>query len=178
MGISTGGRKARQRNEINVTPLVDVVLVLLIIFLVTMPMMMKQVTVDVPRTAGAIDYVTQRSVTVLLRADGAAIVNDGDHDLPPMRVLDLPGALRPLVAAQRSSKTVFVDYCDAVLWRDVVSTMDQVRSIASDKDHDDVKVALKMREKKPDGSFAVDSTGCPCDPNVGGDDPHSCTRQP
>ena len=49
MGISTGGSKGRQRSEINVTPLVDVVLVLLIIFLVTMPIMMKQVSLDVPR---------------------------------------------------------------------------------------------------------------------------------
>ena len=37
--------------EINITPLVDVVLVLLIIFLVTMPIMMKQVTLEVPRKA-------------------------------------------------------------------------------------------------------------------------------
>ena len=51
MGMSTGGSgdKKAVSSEINVTPLIDVLLVLLIIFLVVMPIMMKMETLQVPR---------------------------------------------------------------------------------------------------------------------------------
>src|SRR5688572_29503770 len=50
MGMSTGGGgKGSVQSEINVTPLIDVLLVLLIIFLVVMPIMMKMETLQVPR---------------------------------------------------------------------------------------------------------------------------------
>lgn len=49
MGMSTGGgRRRAPMSEINVTPLVDVMLVLLIIFMVTAPMMTSGVSVDLP----------------------------------------------------------------------------------------------------------------------------------
>src|SRR5918911_1108462 len=52
MAFGTGGgsgASARVKSDINVTPLVDVVLVLLIIFLVTMPIVMKDITIDIPK---------------------------------------------------------------------------------------------------------------------------------
>ena len=49
MGMSSGGNKNSVQSEINVTPLIDVLLVLLIIFLVVMPIMMKMETLQVPR---------------------------------------------------------------------------------------------------------------------------------
>ena len=48
MGMSAGGKG--QVSEINVTPLVDVMLVLLIIFMVSAPMMTKGVEIDLPKT--------------------------------------------------------------------------------------------------------------------------------
>ena len=53
MGMSTGGSRGDRRravSDINVTPLVDVMLVLLIIFMVTAPMLQQKVPVDLPRT--------------------------------------------------------------------------------------------------------------------------------
>ena len=47
MGMGGGGKPNSVKSEINVTPLVDVVLVLLIIFLVTMPVVMRTVTLEV-----------------------------------------------------------------------------------------------------------------------------------
>jgi hypothetical protein len=41
---------------------------------------------------------------------------------------------------------VFVDFDDIVPWNTVVETMDQVRSIAVDANHDEVKVALKIKD--------------------------------
>ena len=53
MGMSTGGR-GRLSSEINVTPLVDVMLVLLIIFMITAPMMNTGVDIDLPEAGGEV----------------------------------------------------------------------------------------------------------------------------
>ena len=53
---SAGGRRHRPMGEINVTPFVDVMLVLLIVFMVTAPLLTVGVEVDLPKTkAGAIN---------------------------------------------------------------------------------------------------------------------------
>ena len=53
---SDGGRRHRPMGEINVTPFVDVMLVLLIVFMVTAPLLTVGVEVDLPKTkAGAIN---------------------------------------------------------------------------------------------------------------------------
>ena len=53
-GRENGGRKRRKlMNEINVTPMVDVMLVLLIIFMITSPMLVAGIEVDLPKTESA-----------------------------------------------------------------------------------------------------------------------------
>lgn len=77
-GGGSGGRRGRGRgrrkggaiSEINVTPLVDVMLVLLIIFMVAAPMMTVGVPVDLPQTsASALNSETQ-PITISVNADG------------------------------------------------------------------------------------------------------------
>jgi biopolymer transport protein TolR len=64
------GRSRRALSEINVTPLVDVMLVLLIIFMISAPLLTAGVPVELPKTeAGAIDNQNQ-PLTVSIRADG------------------------------------------------------------------------------------------------------------
>lgn len=55
MGMSTGGNKNSKMamSEINVTPFVDVMLVLLVIFMVTAPMMQQGIDVNLPKTSSA-----------------------------------------------------------------------------------------------------------------------------
>ncbi len=50
MAMDVGGKKKGPKNDINVTPLIDVVLVLLIIFMVLTPSMLKHLTANVPKT--------------------------------------------------------------------------------------------------------------------------------
>jgi biopolymer transport protein ExbD len=148
MGMNVGGKSGSIQNEINVTPLVDVVLVLLIIFLVTMPILMKRVTLEVPRK---IDAETEqipsgKTITVLVKADLTVVVNDGTKDIS-IQGVDLAKTLRPLVEEKRTDKIVFVDFEDPVAWGEVVSMMDTIRSLAEDDNHDDVKVALKLKDE-------------------------------
>ena len=70
------GRGRRALAEINVTPMVDVMLVLLIIFLVSAPLLTAGVPIELPKTeAGAMDEQTQ-PLTISVRADGTIYVQE------------------------------------------------------------------------------------------------------
>src|SRR5262245_59479045 len=65
------------RSEINVTPLVDVCLVLLIIFMVVTPMLQKRVDVNLPET-GRPEKVQEgeNQLTIAIKADGQVFINE------------------------------------------------------------------------------------------------------
>ena len=60
-------------NEINMTPLVDVMLVLLIIFLVTIPAMQHEVRIDLPRASSQPEEVKPAHIDVAVQADGTIL---------------------------------------------------------------------------------------------------------
>src|SRR5512139_1793073 len=66
---------------INVTPLVDVMLVLLVIFMVTAPMMQQGVAVDLPNATGAALPQEDATFVVSVTVDGQLYLNDTKHDL-------------------------------------------------------------------------------------------------
>ncbi len=68
----------RARGEINVTPLVDVMLVLLVVFMVTAPMLATGFRVDLPRSRSAMPLPPRPAVMVVLGADGRVMV-DGEE---------------------------------------------------------------------------------------------------
>lgn len=78
-GHVRGRRRARKRplSEINVTPLVDVMLVLLIIFMISAPLLTTGVEVELPKTEASAVDVSQEPVTVSIDKDGAIYVSDG-----------------------------------------------------------------------------------------------------
>lgn len=78
MGMSGGGSKGGPKSEMNVTPLVDVVLVLLVIFMVTMPVMMRSITIEIPRDLET-DEVSVVSTQVIVKGmvDGTLEISDG-----------------------------------------------------------------------------------------------------
>ena len=72
----TGGRRHRPMGEINVTPFVDVMLVLLIVFMVTAPLLTVGVEVDLPKTkAGAIN-ADAAPLVVSIKADGSLYLQE------------------------------------------------------------------------------------------------------
>ncbi len=80
-GGGGGGRRRRRRkagvmSEINVTPMVDVMLVLLIIMMVAAPMMTAGVTVDLPRTAAGEMPSQTRPITVAVTPEGEIFVDE------------------------------------------------------------------------------------------------------
>ncbi|MBY4674326.1 biopolymer transporter ExbD [Burkholderia multivorans] len=72
-------------SEINMTPLVDVMLVLLIIFLVTVPVMQHAVKIDLPHASSQPEDVKPTHVDVSIRADGTVLWDDQPVDEAALR---------------------------------------------------------------------------------------------
>ena len=73
-------------NEINMTPLVDVMLVLLIIFIITVPVMKHSVNVDLPRASSEQQVIKPETVRLSVDAQGGYYINDSkitDEELAP-----------------------------------------------------------------------------------------------
>jgi biopolymer transport protein ExbD len=149
--MSTGsGNKNGVQSEINVTPLIDVLLVLLIIFLVVMPIMMKMESIEIPRKIQENEAPDPNAMmlTVKVLVSGDMVLSENDKETP-IAAAELANRLRPRleeVAKRAADRVVFVDFDDAVPWANVISTMDSIRSLATDANHDEVKVALKVKE--------------------------------
>ena len=159
MGMSSGGNKGGVQSEINVTPLIDVLLVLLIIFLVIMPVMMKMETLEVPRDIKSDEIPDPNAVMLVVQVHPSGDITFKDNDVKTeIQPQDLLKNLRPRmeqIAARGSDKVVFVDFDNTVPWGMVVSTMDSIRALAADTNHDDVKVALKVRDEKEKADAAA-----------------------
>ena len=83
-------------NEINMTPLVDVMLVLLIIFMITVPVMKDSVRIDLPRASAQPQDAKPRTIRLAVDAQGRYWWNDaqvGDDELP--RLLRAEAAREP-----------------------------------------------------------------------------------
>jgi biopolymer transport protein TolR len=110
MGV---GRRRRGRgaatpmSEINVTPLVDVMLVLLIIFMVTAPMLSAGVPIDLPDSAA--EALKQEADQITVSIDGEGKVFLGDEELAPGELADRlaglnRGATPPLVTLRADKR--------------------------------------------------------------------------
>jgi biopolymer transport protein TolR len=80
----SGRGRYRPLSEINVTPLVDVMLVLLIIFMVTAPLMTSGVSVDLPKTDAKPINTDSQPLTVSLNAQGKIFLQDQEVQLPEL----------------------------------------------------------------------------------------------
>jgi biopolymer transport protein TolR len=84
---SSTGRTSSSLAEINVTPLVDVVLVLLIIFMITAPVLQSGIEVAVPKTR-TVKEVTEQRVVLTINKDQEIFIGD-----KPVNIHDLPARL-------------------------------------------------------------------------------------
>ena len=110
-------------SEINMTPFVDVVLVLLVIFMVTAGIMVKQgITIELPKAATAENLKTQKTLNILVGPEGQILL-DG-------KPLENVNALKQMVREfkQNTKKVVAMISADeGVLYNSVVGVMDSLR---------------------------------------------------
>ncbi|WP_299141458.1 protein TolR [uncultured Tateyamaria sp.] len=113
-----GGARTRPMSEINVTPFVDVMLVLLIIFMVAAPLLTVGVPVELPKTAaGALPTDQEEPLTVTVTAAGAVQIQTTDVARD-----ELVARLRG-IAAERDSDRVFLRADGAVPYSAVMEVM-------------------------------------------------------
>lgn len=86
-------------SDINVTPLVDVMLVLVVIFIVTAPLMASAIRLDLPRTDAGKSAEIPKFVSLAIDAGGKLFV-DGQ----PLPEADLPARLAAVAAASRDTE--------------------------------------------------------------------------
>lgn len=89
---------AQPMSEINMTPLIDVMLVLLVIFIITAPLMVSAVKVDLPRTPGAQAVEAPKFVAVAIDKTGQIFLDDR-----PLNTDELATSLA--ASAQRNAQT-------------------------------------------------------------------------
>jgi biopolymer transport protein TolR len=107
--------------EINVTPLVDVMLVLLIIFMITAPMLQQELDVNLPVAAGTPQPSREDQIVITVTKDGKIYLNQTVYTLE---------ALRPKLQAlyqNRHNQTLFLRADTEVRYGAVVQVMDEVK---------------------------------------------------
>jgi biopolymer transport protein ExbD len=108
--------------EINVTPLVDVVLVLLVIFMVVTPLLKQEVPIELPLAENSRSTQDLSQLTLTLAADGSLLLNG-----EPMLREALTAQLQTIYA-ERADKTIFLEADRNLSYGQVVDVMDDCRA--------------------------------------------------
>lgn len=127
MDLTSGGRGRKgPRPEMNVTPLVDVVLVLLIIFMVITPLLSKQFWINLPveeRNEAQRDPQVAGEGPVVVSVDAAGVVRI-NHEVVPAEALS--ARLRRVLAA-RGDRAIFFDAAETATYERAVQVLDLAR---------------------------------------------------
>jgi biopolymer transport protein TolR len=113
--------------EINVTPLVDVVLVLLIIFIVTAPMLSMGIDVNLPRVKSKTIDVNEEKLVLSINKDGEIFINRTKIPKDDLKV-----KLESIISA-RIDKEIFLRADKSVAYGFVVGVMSEIRKAGVDK---------------------------------------------
>jgi biopolymer transport protein ExbD len=130
MAISIRNEGAKVNSNINVTPMVDVMLVLLIIFMVITPMLQKGVTVNLAQANNPIQMPDADKEDALI----VAVMQDGKifFDTQQVTAEDLTQKVKDRVAS-RADKRVYVKADARAKYKAVVDVVDNVRSAGVDQ---------------------------------------------
>jgi biopolymer transport protein TolR len=129
MMVHTGGGHSRMLSEINITPFVDVMLVLLIIFMVTAPLLQQGLPVHLPEAAAPALKRTKSDVIVTVQKDGGIFLGDDQTRIPAE---ELEGRLAALYQA-KEEKDLFIKADTNVLYGMVVRIMSMAKKAGVDR---------------------------------------------
>jgi biopolymer transport protein TolR len=138
---SNTGRTSSSLAEINVTPLVDVVLVLLIIFMITAPVLQSGIDVAVPKTR-TVKEVTEQRVVVTINKDQQIFLGD-----KPINIHDLPDKLHQQ-GTDPEHQVIYLRADEGVPFGVFASLMDTVKQAGITN----VSIVTQPLESKSSGS--------------------------
>ena len=152
MGMSGGGGGGGVQSEINVTPMVDIMLVLLIIFMVVTPFLQQGITVALPKNMNNPDIdpniIKESSIVI-------SVPNDGEYYLGKQRVAkeQLSEKVDSMLEKikNENDRIVYIKSGVNVSYGDVVTVINEVRKLGVDK------IGL-VADKKKGGAAAAKAT--------------------
>ena len=118
------GRTRSVLSEINVTPLVDVMLVLLVIFMVTAPLMQQGVDVNLPQAKGK-DLPPEERMSIIIKRDRTIYMNDTPVTMTAMK--------RKLEAISKLNPNIFLKADKDVPYGLVVEVMGEIKEAGIEK---------------------------------------------
>lgn len=148
MGMAAGG-SGGLNSEINVTPMVDIMLVLLIIFMVVTPMLQHGITVNLPKELNNPDedrrITADTSVVIAIPEDGKYYL--GKTQVSKEQLKDKVQKMLDNIKKEED-KIVYIKSGVGVSYGDVVTVINEVRALGVDK------IGLVADKKKGDGAPA------------------------
>ena len=123
MSMAAGGANKGLENDINVTPMIDVLLVLLIIFMAALPTMRKAIDVQLPDPNPSVAPANAKSDQIILSVNpgGKYLINTEEQTRAT-----LPARLKAIYQ-DRPDKVLFVKGDPAVKYGDIIDAMDVAR---------------------------------------------------
>jgi biopolymer transport protein TolR len=141
MALAKRDEGSKVNSDINVTPMVDVMLVLLIIFMVVTPMLQKGASVDMAKTENPVamkDADKEDAILIAITKDGKLYL--GANQVQPDQITSL---VTDKLAKKNGDKRVFVKADAHAKYGDVVDVVDDVRSAGVDD------LGLLTEQRKP-----------------------------
>ncbi len=126
-GPRRGARRYRPMSEINVTPLVDVMLVLLVVFMITAPLLTVGVPVDLPKTEASRIVGQDEPLVITVRADGKIFIQDTEIDMSQL------SARLNAITENRKKTRIFVRGDKAIVYGRVMEVMGSVNLAGFDR---------------------------------------------
>jgi biopolymer transport protein TolR len=114
------GKTSTSLSEINVTPLVDVMLVLLIIFMVTAPMLQTGIDVELPQTKNVTDVNPEQRIIISISREGEIY-----YGSEAINFSTIPDRLKKDAKSPKDS--IFLRADKDVKWNSIVSVIDKIR---------------------------------------------------
>ncbi|HQT88126.1 MAG TPA: protein TolR [Acidiphilium sp.] len=135
----SGGRRYKPMAEINVTPLVDVMLVLLIVFMITAPLITSGVTVNLPKTNAQPVNSDATPITITVKSTGDVYLQDS-----PVQLSNLVATLQQ-IAKHNTDRRIFVRGDTSVPYGTMLKVMATITQGGF------TKVALLAQQPTPTG---------------------------
>jgi TonB system transport protein ExbD (group 1) len=136
MRLGGNGKKRKSyadNNEMNVTPFVDVMLVLLIIFMVAAPLATVNIKVDLPPpTDTPQEVVKETNIFISLQESGAIFIGDGQSEDKEVPLDKLPEAMEEISKGNKGTR-VFIRADQEVIYNNVMQMMNLVKRTGYEK---------------------------------------------